>query len=137
MKVPYRHALEVRDASFCRPELYALLRATGTALVVADTGGRFPFLELPTADFMYVRLHGPRELYASGYTPDELDRWAERIEGWAGGGRDVCVYFDNDAKVHAPFAAAGLARRLAWLRGGDGTSFGVPAMGDEPQEGKP
>jgi uncharacterized protein YecE (DUF72 family) len=117
--VAYRHAMEVRDPSFVNPELYALLRATNTALVVADSGGRFPAPQVTTADFAYVRLHGPRELYGSGYTADDLDRWAERIEGRATRGRDVYVYFDNDAKVHAPFDTAGLARRLAWLRGGE------------------
>jgi uncharacterized protein YecE (DUF72 family) len=113
--VSYRHAFEVRDPSFRNPEFYALLRGFGAALVVADTGGRFPFVEEPTADFMYARLHGPRELYASGYSDAELERWAERVRTWARPPRsqDVYVYFDNDAKAHAPFDALSLARRLA------------------------
>ena len=53
---------------------------------------------------MYLRLHGDEELYVSGYTADALDRWARKIRGWARGG-DVYCYFDNDAKVHAPFDA--------------------------------
>jgi uncharacterized protein YecE (DUF72 family) len=138
--VTYRHAIEVRDPSFATPELYGLLRAANVALVVADTGGRFPALQVTTADFAYVRLHGPRELYASGYTALELDRWAERVERWTAAGRDVYVYFDNDAKVHAPFDAAGLARRLAWLRHGErvaGTSIGTSSAGEDRREGKP
>jgi uncharacterized protein YecE (DUF72 family) len=87
---------------------------------------------VPTADFMYVRLHGPRELYASGYSAGELDRWAERVEGWTAAGQDVYVYFDNDAKVHAPFDAAALARRLAWLRNG---SLSLPAIDGPPTTG--
>jgi uncharacterized protein YecE (DUF72 family) len=132
VRVDYRHALEVRDPSFAQPELYAMLQAANMALVVADTGGRFPALEVPTADFMYVRLHGPRELYASGYSAGELDRWAERVEGWTAAGQDVYVYFDNDAKVHAPFDAAALARRLAWLRNG---SLSLPAIDGPPTTG--
>jgi uncharacterized protein YecE (DUF72 family) len=64
---------------------------------------------------VYVRLHGSRELYASGYTDDELDEWARKIALWRHGGgkeRDVYVYFDNDAKVHAPYDAKRLAERV-------------------------
>ncbi|MDQ1608349.1 MAG: hypothetical protein QOE16_1081, partial [Microbacteriaceae bacterium] len=73
-----------------------------------------------TADFVYVRLHGDTELYASGYTDEALDEWAQAVRGWLTGescpdgqGRDVFVYFDNDTKVRAPFDAMGLRERLA------------------------
>jgi uncharacterized protein YecE (DUF72 family) len=111
--VRYRHALEVRDASFQAPELVSLLRKHGVSLVVADTGNRFPVFEEPTTDFMYVRLHGPRELYASGYDPRELALWAERVENWRAAGQDVYVYFDNNVRGHAPFDAIELRRLLA------------------------
>jgi uncharacterized protein YecE (DUF72 family) len=113
--VAYRHAFEVRDESFCVPSFFALLRAYGAAFVLSDTGGRFPSVEERTADFMYVRLHGPREIYASAYTPHELDLWAERVEGWRGEGQDVYVYFDNDVGAYAPFDAMELKRRLVGL----------------------
>ena len=118
---PLRHALEVRHASFedarAGTELVDLLTAHDISLVVADTAGRWPFLEHLTSDFMYVRLHGDVELYTSGYDDDALDRWAERVRGWTATGRDVYVYFDNDAKVRAPFDAMGLARRLGMAHG--------------------
>jgi len=110
---PLRHALEVRHESFRDPAFFALLRAHDVALVVADTAGKFPYLDDVTAGFVYVRLHGDTELYTSGYAPEALDRWAARVREWrAGGERDVFVYFDNDAKVHAPFDAIGLAERV-------------------------
>jgi uncharacterized protein YecE (DUF72 family) len=109
---PLRHALEVRHESFRDPRFLALLRRHRIALVVADTAGRWPFLDDVTASFVYVRLHGDVELYASGYTPRALDAWTERVHGWLRRG-DVYVYFDNDAKVHAPFDALGLVARLA------------------------
>lgn len=56
---------------------------------------------MTTADFGYARLHGDVELYSSGYTDDAVDRWAARFRDIASG-RDVHVYFDNDAKVRAP-----------------------------------
>ena len=63
-----------------------------------------------TADFVYVRLHGQGELYAGGYTAEALDAWAARIRSW---GTDAYVYFDNDAKVRAPYDALELLERLA------------------------
>jgi uncharacterized protein YecE (DUF72 family) len=109
---PLRHALEVRHPSFAVPELTELLRERDVALVVADTAGKWPFLDDVTAGFMYTRLHGDTELYVSGYSDEALDRWAERVRGWAGAGLDVWVYFDNDVKVRAPFDAMALAERL-------------------------
>ena len=131
---PIRHALEVRHDSFRDPSFVRLLRRHRVALVVADSGGRFPYGEDVTADFMYLRLHGAAELYASGYSDAALDHWAVRIRCWADGGeppdadkwlqlppprrqhRDVYCYFDNDAKVRAPFDAQRLYRKLAHSR---------------------
>ena len=127
---PLRHALEVRHESFRDPRVVTLLRRHGIGLVVADTAGRWPFMEDITADFVYARLHGDSELYVSGYTDDALAVWARRVRVWAAGGtppgagligppaarraagRDVFVYFDNDAKVRAPFDATALSARL-------------------------
>jgi len=90
----------------------------------------WPLLMGLTADFVCCRLHGSQELYVSGYGGEALDRWAARVRAWAAGGepkdaervlgpakrraggRDVFVYFDNDAKVRAPADAASLAARL-------------------------
>lgn len=109
-----RHAMEIRHDSFAAPEFADLLRAHGVALVCADSV-RWPRLFTLTADFAYCRLHGSEELYASGYDDHALDQWAERVAGWARTGRDVFVYFDNDAKVRAPFDAQGLDRRVRSL----------------------
>jgi uncharacterized protein YecE (DUF72 family) len=110
--IPYRHAFEVRHPSFFCDEFYDLLRDAGIALVLADTAGKFPYAEELTADFVYIRLHGSTQLYVSGYSDAELDDWAGRIGRWRSR-RDVYVYFDNDAKVHAPFDARRLAERTA------------------------
>jgi uncharacterized protein YecE (DUF72 family) len=107
---PLRHAIEVRHESFRDARLYALLREQGVGLVVADSAGHFPLLTEATADFVYVRLHGEDELYTSGYDDVSLRRWAERINRWRGEGRDVYVYFDNDAKVRAPVDALRLVQ---------------------------
>jgi uncharacterized protein YecE (DUF72 family) len=124
-----RHALEVRHDSFRDPAFVRLLRRHRVALVCADAVD-WPRLMDLTADFVYLRLHGSEELYASGYEDAALDAWAGRVRAWAAGrepgdaerimgssrprqaGRDVYVYFDNDAKVRAPADAAALAGRL-------------------------
>jgi uncharacterized protein YecE (DUF72 family) len=121
---PISYALEVRHPSFHQPAFVELLRRHRIALCVADTAGLFPDFEDVTADFVYVRLHGDTKLYVSGYSRRALERWADRVRAWRTGGqvedarlaaprmpppraraRDVYVYFDNDAKVRAPFDA--------------------------------
>jgi uncharacterized protein YecE (DUF72 family) len=127
-----RHAVEIRHESFAASSFIDLLRAHNVALVVAETAGRFPLLEDVTADFVYLRLHGDKELYRSGYGDAALARWAARIQAWARGSepadarktsrrkpasaksRDVYCYFDNtDIKLRAPVDA----RRLMSLLG--------------------
>ncbi len=83
---PLRHCLEVRHPTFVNAELIALLREHDIALVVADTAGKWPFLEDATSDFVYVRLHGDEELYASGYSEAALRSWAQKVRAWAKGG---------------------------------------------------
>jgi len=129
---PIRHALEIRHESFRDPDFIRLVRRHEIGLVVADTV-EWPLLMDATSDFVYVRLHGSEQLYASGYGSKALDRWAARVVAWASGGeaegehagppaprrasRDVYVYFDNDAKVRAPVDAQSLARKVEVLRG--------------------
>lgn len=110
---PLRHALEVRHNSFMHPEVVPLLARHDIAFVVADKAGRWPLVEQETSDFTYVRLHGDKELYTSGYTAQALDRWAEKCLAWASGGSDVFVYFDNDAKGFAPHDALSLIERTS------------------------
>ena len=108
---PLRHTIEVRHASFEVPEFRTLAAEHGIGVVVADTAGRWPLFLDVTGDVVHVRLHGDTELYVSGYDDAALAVWAGRIAGWRERA-DVYVYFDNDAKVHAPFDALWLAQRL-------------------------
>lgn len=125
-----RHAVEIRHPSFVDPAFITLLRKYNVSLVVADTAGKFPRYFDVTAGFVYVRLHGDKQLYASGYDDETLQAWANRIHAWTQGGdirddphisdtappkrssRDVYVYFDNDMKVKAPRDALTLASML-------------------------
>jgi uncharacterized protein YecE (DUF72 family) len=107
-----RHAVEVRHETFRNKEFYELLRQQQIALVVADSPGKWPFIEEITTDFMYVRLHGHDELYTSGYSDESLDEWATKTRNWVAANQDVYIYCDNDAKVRAPYDAMGLMQRL-------------------------
>jgi uncharacterized protein YecE (DUF72 family) len=107
-----RHAIEPRHESFRTPEFYRLLRRYKMALVISDNPGKWPIFTEITTDLMYLRLHGHDQLYVSGYSDQELDDWAAKIRSWTVRGCDVYVYFDNDAKVHAPFDAMSLMVRL-------------------------
>jgi uncharacterized protein YecE (DUF72 family) len=131
-RVKLRHAIEIRHPSFLDPTFVALLRRHNVALVFADAVD-WPYAEDVTADFLYLRLHGSEELYASFYSDEALDHWAARIRSWSAGAepndaklidpdtrpprrpRDVYVYFDNDAKVRAPYDAQSLRRKLSDL----------------------
>ena len=109
---PIRHAVEPRSSTFVDERFFEVLQAHDVGCVVADTAGRWPVLDRRTSDLRYVRLHGDRELYASGYSPAALDSWAQRCRAWLADGEDVFVYFDNDAKGFAPHDAMGLLHRL-------------------------
>ncbi len=125
-----RHAFEIRNETFRTCAFIDLLRKYDVALVCADTVA-WPMLMDLTSDFVYCRLHGSDELYASGYDNRSLDAWAARVATWATGGepanaeriagkgskrrRDLFVYFDNDMKVRAPFDAKALTERVARL----------------------
>lgn len=109
---PLRHALEPRHPSFGSLEAVALVREHDVALVVADSAGTWPRFDGTAGPIVYVRLHGDSELYASGYDDDALDDWAGRLRGWTASGSDAYVYFDNDAKGHAPHDARRLLARV-------------------------
>ena len=125
-----RYVFEPRHESFFCEEFVELLRKHNAALAFADAAGKWPYAEDVTADFVYIRLHGAEELYAGGYTEEQLKSWAKRIEKWRAGAepgdairiakgmgrkkraRDVYVYFDNSITNHAPLDAVSLAARL-------------------------
>jgi len=123
-----RYCVEIRHVSFLVPDFFELLREFNIAFVFADTAGKWPSAEDLTANFVYCRLHGDTQLYTSGYSDRALDWWATRLKLWRKGQQrtdakpvaakrkseehDLFVYFDNDAKVHAPFDAQTLARKM-------------------------
>jgi uncharacterized protein YecE (DUF72 family) len=95
-----RHARERRHRSWFTDEVAARLAAARVASVLSDAPD-FPLWDAVTTDLVYVRLHGHTRKYASSYSHASLRRWATQARGWLAEGRDVHVYFDNDAEGHA------------------------------------
>jgi uncharacterized protein YecE (DUF72 family) len=95
-----RHAIELRHRSWFVPEVADLLSDGGVAVCQSDAPD-FKLWAAVTTDLVYVRLHGHTRKYASCYSRASLARWADAAQRWAAEGRDVHVYFDNDAEGHA------------------------------------
>jgi uncharacterized protein YecE (DUF72 family) len=89
-----KHVVEFRHKSWFNDNLYSLLNTHKVGFVMNDSS-RFQAAEKVTGDFAYIRFHGPTRLYASLYTMDELQTWAEKIRGWLNQ-HDVYIYFNND-----------------------------------------
>jgi uncharacterized protein YecE (DUF72 family) len=132
---PLRYAIEIRNDSFLNRSFIDLLREYKVAAVIAETARRWPMIEDITADFIYMRLHGDKEIYRSAYSDKALQRWAGRIAAWSRGtepsdarkvvpervppkrNRDVYCFFDNtDVKLRAPFDAQTLRKKLGLAR---------------------
>lgn len=95
-------AVEFRHPSWEREETYATLERHGAAYCVLS-GANLPCVLRATAEFVYVRLHGPdrEHLYGGSYPDADLRWWADRIGEWRSQGRDVYAYFNNDGYGHA------------------------------------
>lgn len=109
----FQYALEPRTAGYDTPEALDLLRKHEVALVMADSGGRYPQYDQVTANTIYIRLHGSPRMYYSNYQPEVLAQWATRIRQWRAAGHEPYVYFDNTAAGYAPANAAALREDLA------------------------
>ncbi len=95
-----RFAFELRNPSWFTEGVLKVLRENGIASCLYDFNGRqSPFVQ--TADFHYIRLHGPGRAYNDPYDLDSLGRWADRVSGWADSGLDVYFYFDNTKNGYA------------------------------------
>jgi uncharacterized protein YecE (DUF72 family) len=103
-----RFTIEFRDHSWYVPEVYEILKRRNIAFCIYDLAGYLSPLEI-TADFVYVRLHGPSlKKYHGSYNGQSLKKWADRCRQWQQKGMDVYIYFDNDTAGNAPADAARL-----------------------------
>lgn len=107
----YRYVFEFRNADWYKPEVYALLRKHNCAFCIYELAGHISPIQV-TADFVYLRLHGPGiNKYQGSYSDEVLKKWAEQCREWSET-KEVFVYFDNDEKGYAAFNALKLQELL-------------------------
>jgi uncharacterized protein YecE (DUF72 family) len=96
----YRYTLELRDQSWINARALDLLAQFNAAFCIYELDGYLSPREV-TADFVYIRLHGPAGPYQGQYDRQTLAGWAGAISTWSGEGREVFCYFDNDEAGYA------------------------------------
>lgn len=106
-----RYSIEFRHPSWYSSEIFRLLAANNISLCISDHHDA-PAPWRRTADFVYVRGHGPGGRYHGHYRTAALAEWARRIRSWKKQGCDVYVYFDNDQKSAAPADARKLMQMI-------------------------
>ena len=106
-----RYSFEFRNPTWHVPEIYGILQAHNAAFCPFDLGGFQSPIEI-TADWTYIRLHGPGGKYQGSYSDEALGSWARRIEDWRRNLRAVYFYFDNDMEGYAAANAATLQRMV-------------------------
>jgi uncharacterized protein YecE (DUF72 family) len=114
----HRYAFEFRELSWMTPEVNRLLERYNAAFCIYELAGYHSPFTL-TADFAYVRLHGPEAgKYQGSYSKAQLREWARRIEHWSAKLKAVYIYFDNDQAGYAAQNALDL-RQMVFGRSRD------------------
>jgi len=96
----YKYAFEFRDHFWLTKEVFALLKKYKSALCIYDLEGFQTPLEI-TANFVYIRLHGPKKAYSGSYSKKALQKWGKIIQGFKKNKLDIYCYFNNDEKAFA------------------------------------
>jgi uncharacterized protein YecE (DUF72 family) len=108
----YRYTFEFRNKDWFTEEIDHLLQAHNCAFCIYDLK-RSTSPEKVTADFVYIRLHGPGNAYEGSYSRKTLQKWAKKIQQWQQARKDVYCYFDNDQSGYAPNNALLLKQLLS------------------------
>jgi len=93
----WRKAIEFRNDSWYIGETDELLNKHEAAFVLHDfSKGKVSALS-GSANFVYMRFHGPTGNYRDSYSHQVLDEKAEQIREFLKTGKDVYAYFNNTA----------------------------------------
>lgn len=95
-----RYTFEFRDKSWWNDEALELLKKNNAAFCIYELAGDISPKEI-TADFIYIRLHGPGEKYQGNYSKQRLSDWKKSANDWLEKNQDVYIYFDNDPEDYA------------------------------------
>ena len=107
----HRYTFEFRELSWLTDSVYDLLRRYNAAFCIYELAGFHSPIEI-TADWAYVRLHGPCGKYQGSYSDKILQEWAKRIAEWNSKLRSIYLYFDNDQAGYAAFNALTLKKMV-------------------------
>lgn len=107
----HRYAFEFRDPSWINDEVIALLKHYLAAFCIYEFDDYLSPCFV-TANFVYIRLHGPNGAYAGNYSHKKLQKWARFIRKQIRAGKDAYCYFDNDEAGYAADNAISLAKIL-------------------------
>jgi uncharacterized protein YecE (DUF72 family) len=110
-----RYTFEFRNPTWYTNEVYDLLRQYNCAFCIYELAGHLSPIEV-TANYVYIRLHGPGDKYQGSYSDADLQQWAAKCIDWAAGDKDVYVYFDNDQEGYAAFNAIRLKEIISEKR---------------------
>ncbi len=97
----YEFVMEVRHDTWLQEESLGLMAKYNIGFVISQSGDQFPYSELVTAKNIYIRFHGPRELYASSYSDEMLNEFAKKFKNWIKEGHELWIYFNNDVHGYA------------------------------------
>jgi uncharacterized protein YecE (DUF72 family) len=111
----YRFAIEVRHDSWTCKESIKLMEKYNIAFTISQSGVGWPYGEYLTSKNIYVRFHGPKELFASPYPDEMLGQYAKKFKKWANAGHDIWAYFNNDWYAYAVDNAKTLKRMVGQL----------------------
>lgn len=104
LKNEYKHygfALEARHTSWFEIDSLNLMTKYHIAFVISQSGNVFPYAEHITDTNIYVRFHGPAALYASPYSHEMLNSYADKFVHWIKEGHVIWAYFNNDINGYA------------------------------------
>jgi uncharacterized protein YecE (DUF72 family) len=107
----FRYAFEFRDPSWFDDRVYQALGEKGAAFCMYDLAGRLSPKEV-TADFVYIRLHGPGAAYQGRYDTNGLTGWAGAFSAWESQGKEIFCFFDNDQAGYAAQDALRLQKMI-------------------------
>lgn len=115
LKTKYKHyefVMEVRHDTWLIEESLTLMTKYEIGLVISQSGERFPYSEMITAKNIYIRFHGPQQLYASSYSGAMLKDFAKKFKKWENQGHTIWAFFNNDVGGYAIEDAQGLLNLL-------------------------
>ena len=111
----HRYTFELRNETWMTGDVLDVLRKYNAAFCIYELAGYMSPIEL-TADWTYIRLHGPTHFkYQGSYSDDQLAEWADQIRKWSRTLKAIYVYFDNDDSAYAVYNAMTLKKMLGKL----------------------